>query len=751
MGSPLTVAASFPSAPTLLEHFQVRAELSGDDPALTLLATGETISFRLLLDVAVRVSAELEARGIQAGDRVGFLTENHWFFHPLLIACASRGAILLPLNPVMHEGELSYILQHAAPSLVLVDDRVPPRAIKLAPTESLAAFRASSERRPPTPSAPSDPDQVALMIYTSGTTGNGKGVMLTQRNLLTNAHSLASLYRLGAKDRLLCVLPLFHMNAVQMTGLIPLIGGSHVFLSELFGFRNAKFYWKRVEELGITVLSLTPSIMAMLLGLFPDGHRLPRSPRFSFCGAAPLTPELWRQFEERFQLPVYQGYGLSETVAWAVCTPPTEPRHYDTVGIPVDCEILIDAQKVKSFEEAIYEVTQVAEDGPTVGEVLLRGPIVMPGYYKDPQPAATFTPDGCLRTGDVGYVDPEGFLHITGRIKDVIVRNGINILSRELDDLLLAHPQVQDSKTFGVKDRTVGEKVVTACVLKPGAEVSDVALREWLCGQLSPYKRPDRLQLLAQLPRTSTGKIATNQLRKLLSGALAEESFTALTRRRFNRAPPDQGEAIKERIQRALISGKPVPFVTYWGCGARDAVSDVDLKALERLQELLQGTRRIPELAVQLTLILTDTHARLNGKPEARIERYYAEVAEAGARHQFSSVRFSELWEEAGLTLEQVRRDAASPEVSASFDALAIREDLVSQAGKHFESGASAEEGARTYHAACLREAPLVAHRFPEHIFLSYNSPEMIPLFPSLPKLFLYSTAKGWTQKPWFS
>jgi len=751
MGLSLPIADGFPRTPTLLEHFQVRAERSGAAPALTLLATDETVSHQQIFQTALHAAAELDARGIRAGDRVGLLTENHWAFHPLLIACASRGAVLLPLNPVMHEDELTYILQHAAPSLVLMDDRLAPRPIKLAPTASLAAFLAEASRRPLPPPVDSDPDQVALMIYTSGTTGNGKGVMLTQRNLLTNAHSLASLYDLGAQDRLLCVLPLFHMNAVQMTGLIPLIGGSHVFLADLFGFRNAKFYWKRVEELGITALSLTPSIMAMLLELFPEGHKLARAPRFAFCGAAPLTPELWRQFEERFQLPVYQGYGLSETVAWAVCTPPSAPRRYDSVGVPVDCEILIDAQKVKGFEDAIYEVTQVAEEGPPVGEVLLRGPIVMPGYYKDPQPAATFTPDGHLRTGDVGYVDEAGFLHITGRLKDVIVRNGINILSRELDDLFVTHPRVQDSKTFGVKDRAVGEKVVTACVLSPGEPLAAPALRDWLAGRLSPYKRPDQIHLLAQLPRTSTGKVATNPLRKLVSGALAEESFTALTRRRFNRAPPDQAEEIRGLLQRALTAGGPVHFVTYWGCGARDALIDADLKALERLNELLQGARRIPELTVRLTLLLTDSHARLNGKPEERIQRYYAAVAEAGAKHQFASVFFSELWDEAGLTLEQVQADAAGPEVSAAFEALSIKDELVAQAGKHFESGASAEEGARVYHAACLREAPLVARRFQDHVFLSYNSPKMVPLFPALPKLFLFSTAKGWTQKPWFS
>ena len=292
--------------------------------------------------------SRLSELALKPKSTIALLSDSHPLVFPLLAACAANGLRLTLMNPRLHAREIHNILSHSEAKLVLVGEasllessRPPAREWSAL---ILDAFLKDAAQATPT-SGPElgDVNQTALLIYTSGSTGLPKGVMLSQRALLANAKTIGRLYGLGPEDRTYCVLPLYHMNAIMITGLVPLLAGAHSVISKPFSHTNAKLYWDHDAKWNITVCSLAPSLISMLLRLHPAGTgQASLSVRFCFCGAAPLPRTVWQLFETVFGIPVYQGYGLTETACWAVMTPPDVPRNYDSVGVPQDCEVSID-------------------------------------------------------------------------------------------------------------------------------------------------------------------------------------------------------------------------------------------------------------------------------------------------------------------------------------------------------------------------------------------------------------------------
>jgi acyl-CoA synthetase (AMP-forming)/AMP-acid ligase II len=597
--------SAHPEPLSLAGLVHAHAERRPTAPFVTHIDSKTTHDFASVERVAHRLASTLERSSVGPGDRVGFMVRNHWLFFPLLVACAERRAILLPIDPELHRDELAFELDHGDPRVLIVDDHAtaPPGTRKLVRLGELTAEPQIKHGALHTHSTAANAIDPLLMIYTSGTTSSGKAVMLTERNLVSMASSLVDRYRIQEGDRLCCVLPTHHMNAVMVTGIAPLVAGAHVFLFDVLSIRFAKFYFQHVGELGITICSLVPSMLALLLELFPRGAPAPLPAlRFVFCGAAPLPAPLWRRFEETFAVPVYQGYGLTETTCWATSVPPDEPRRWDTVGVPLDAEIRIDPAAVAQHDAVQFDGVPIA-DSATMGEVQIRAPVVFAGYYGDPEVSrTTMTADGYFRSGDYGYIDGDGYLHIVGRLKDIIIRNGINIYGRDLDAVMVKHPMVAECKTIGLPDPLLGERAWCVCVPAPGATVTEGALRQWVRDQVSISQAPDRVMVMGYLPLGSSGKVSIKTLRKIVTGELRDEIVASLVEREYVGEVSIDLVALKQLVQRCLESGRPIEVV----CDLRlvTQASALAPDVLERLRRWADHGRRSPRVAPQLLLLL---------------------------------------------------------------------------------------------------------------------------------------------------
>jgi acyl-CoA synthetase (AMP-forming)/AMP-acid ligase II len=327
--------------------------------------------------------------------------------------------------------------------------------------------------------------------------------MLTHGNFLANAWMLAEPLPLTRGDTMGMVLPLFHVNAQVVTTVVPLLLGGRVAMWERF---SASAFWDTVAEFEPVTFSSVPTMLAALLHAPGADEAEINTLRFVICGAAPLSPALFRRFEEKFGLKVLEGYGLTEGTCCSTINPFLGPRKIGSIGIPTR------GQQVVILDE---DGSEAADDA--VGEVCVRGPNVMKGYYNRPEATSETLRDGWLHTGDVGYRDADGFLFLVDRKKDMIIRGGENIYPREIEDVLLEHPGVQAAAVLGRPDEVRGEEVHAVLVLAPGTELAEVEMH---CRKsLAAFKVPSTWACVEELPKTSTGKIDKKPLREALSHA----------------------------------------------------------------------------------------------------------------------------------------------------------------------------------------------------------------------------------------
>lgn len=750
--------SSNPLLQVLSQHVQNR----GDSRFLTHLDSGKIVSYHEVMALAETLALLLDDHKVVKKSRVAFVIRNHWMVYPLLVACSARRATLVPIDPDLHRDELSFILEDCAPSLTiaLAGVELPKYSGQKPslPLEDVLKFIASNPKSLPLDAG--EADDVNLMIYTSGTTGTNKCVTLTSGNLLSNAKALAARYEVLPSDRFWCTLPTHHMNALMITGLVPLVAGASVYLSDILSFKNAKLFWQNMADHQITICSLVPSIMALLLKIFPKGKDVEGSKiRFGFCGAAPLSAPTWMDFEDVFSLPIYQGYGLTETTCWAASIPIHGDRKYETVGIPLDCAtIKIDTSDIGQKETFLFGKSVTDEEGqatplmgPPSGEVLIRGPIVSPGYYKNPKlNKETMTKDGYFKTGDLGFFDEDGFLHITGRLKEIIIKNGANIFSKDIDRILIKHQAVRECKTIGVPDELVGERIYSICVMEEGQHEAELDIKIWLQTQLSQPMWPDVVIFMGYLPAGAAGKVSTNILKKIVTGTLCEEIITSLNRVRYKRAQPSDPKQMSKLVQKALKSGNAISFLAYWGCGTRSDFSDYDRQTLDRLKEYVDGAKRVPQVPPVLTLIFTDTHAHNNQIPIERMNAYFLGIKSYAEKLGMKTLRLSEIWVEFGLTMETIRAELATDVYKEKWQANPLRERLIEQAAKHAEQNQKPEDAAIRYACTTSHEGVIVARKYPDAIFTSYNHPDFDSVSPCLPKVYLSSYKDGTAVKPWF-
>ncbi len=473
------------------------------------------------------LQARLRALGCVPGDTVSLVMPNGLVTLQWLLAAMHGGWCVNPVNLLSQPEQMGYVLAHSDCKVVLVSPEweAPVRALLAQIERPIALAVAHPEFLPlPLPlagegegegggSGPSAerenaplPDALALLMYTSGTTGRPKGVMLTQANLTANARAITAEHGLVASDSVLGVLPLHHINAFAVTMLAPLAHGGSVVLAPKF---SATLFWRQAIERQCTWINVVPTMISYLLEGAERESPPPREAlaRIRFCrsASAALPPEHHRAFEARFGIGIIETMGLTETVAPSFSNPldPAQ-RKLGSVGRASGCEArVIDAQ------------LQPVPDG-TTGEIALRGPNVMRGYYKNPEAtAAAFTPDGWLRTGDLGHRDADGFFFVTGRIKELIIKGGENIAPREIDEVLLGHPAVLDAAAVGIPDKHYGQEIMACVVLREGMTVDEPALRAFCEQHLGRYKTPKVLRFVAELPRGPSGKV---QRLKLLDG-----------------------------------------------------------------------------------------------------------------------------------------------------------------------------------------------------------------------------------------
>jgi long-chain acyl-CoA synthetase len=451
-------------------------------------------------DSVRRLAYRFETMGVSPGDTVAVMLPNCSEIAIAMFAAWCRGAAMTPVNPALTDEEVRYQLQDSTATVIVGDERAGALAgstgIPWVDVRSVHSHDASdlSEVTPVT-----DSSDFALIIYTSGTTGKPKGVLLDHANLDAMSSSLIEHFSLTAADTSLVILPLFHVNGLIASVLSVLRAGGNVIVAPRF---SRDTFWDLVETHRPTYFSAVPTIYAVLDA---DTERDvdTSSLRFVICGAAPMSAGLITRFEDRFNVPVVEGYGLSEGSVASTINPVAGLRKPGTVGIALPGQ----------------EVAIVSSEGERLpqgqrGEVAIRGTNVMRGYLGKPEETAKVLREGWLHTGDVGILDPDGYLVLVDRIKDMIIRGGENIYPKEIEECLYGHPAVLEAAVVGKPDEVYGEVPVAFVATKPGLTVTADALVAHCSASLARYKVPREINIMTELPKNSVGKLVKGLLRE---------------------------------------------------------------------------------------------------------------------------------------------------------------------------------------------------------------------------------------------
>ncbi len=451
------------------------------------------------------LARSLRRAGVRPGDVVASMLPNGPEAATVFLASALAG-VAAPLNPGYRTAELEFYLGDLQPRLLIVPASGSPEAeeacrragipvARLVPGATAGSAALDGPYRPvDLPVAP-EADDVALILHTSGTTSRPKMVPLRHANLVASAANVATTLHLDPGDRCLNVMPLFHIHGLVAAVLASLHAGASVVATP--GFVGPEFFsW--VERFRPTWYTAVPTIHQAVLDRAPDAAGvIAGAPlRFIRSSSASLAPTVMTRLEETFGVPVVEAYGMTEAAHQIACNPfPPAPRKPGTVGPAAGPEV------------AILTADGVTADRGVEGEVVIRGRNVTSGYLASADVNAAAFVDGWFRTGDLGSLDEDGYLRLTGRAKEMINRGGETIAPREIDDVLVEHPGVRQALAFAVPDRRLGEQVAAVVVPEPGADLDELSLRRWTEERLSTAKVPRRILFVASIPRGPTGKL----------------------------------------------------------------------------------------------------------------------------------------------------------------------------------------------------------------------------------------------------
>ena len=505
---------------------------------------GEELRYSQLEQLCAAIAGGLHKQGVRKGGRVALLLPNCPYYPAFYFAALKLGAIVVNCNPLYTESELERQLRDAEADFVitvnlrltadkilsLMGKRVVRKAVVCDFAASLPRlkrffFRILKRRQltsarlpqgamslaellkaaPPPPPVSLSPDDIAVLQYTGGTTGVSKGAVLTHGNLAVNVEQALRwfpTFRQG-QERILCILPFFHVFAMTALMNLGLFNGARLILMPRFDLKQTLRKFHKAKP---TVFAAVPSLYGAL-----NGHPLLKkydlgSLRFCISGGAALPYEVGRAFEKISGCRVVEGYGLSETSPLVSCNPISGLARKNSIGLPVPgVEV-----SLRQLDDPTKEVAKLGDKG----EVCVKGPNVMKGYWrKDEENESAFV-DGYFRTGDVGYMDKEGFIYLVDRIKDLILVNGYNVYPRHLEDAIYRHPKVAEVIVMGVKDAAHGEVPKAYIKLKGRERLAIGELQDFLKQHLSPIEQPRYFEFRSELPKTPIGKLSRQQLRK---------------------------------------------------------------------------------------------------------------------------------------------------------------------------------------------------------------------------------------------
>lgn len=476
------------------------AEARPDSPALRL--DDQVLDYRALDRRSARVASWLAAEGVAPGDRVAIMLPNIPDFAVVYYGVLRAGAVVVPMNPLLKAGEIGYSAGDCAVRTILTWGASLPEASAAADQLGItctditaAGFAAKLDAvQPRVEIVERTDDDAAVILYTSGTTGRPKGAVLTHGNLRSNTETVSRLLGITGTDSVFGGLPFFHVFG-QTCGLnAAVLSGACVTLLPRFDAGAALEILIRDR---VTVMEGVPTMFVALLAAAEAaaGARV-ETVRLSATGGSAMPVEVLHRFEATFGCPVVEGYGLSETAPVVTLGAVDGVRKPGSIGTPI----------------AGIEVRLINEEGKDVaegeiGELAVRGPNVMSGYWNRPEANEAAFTDGWFRTGDLARRDEDGYYFIVDRKKDMIIRGGYNVYPREIEEVLYTHPAVAEAAVIGVPHELHGEEISAVVALKPGASVTTDDLGGYVKARVAPYKYPRIIRLVDALPKGPTGKI----------------------------------------------------------------------------------------------------------------------------------------------------------------------------------------------------------------------------------------------------
>ena len=496
------LADNFPRM-NLAETFAASVQLR---PAKVALYWDESeFTYAQLQSQALEVAQELTTQfAVKPGDRVGLWLKNRPEFIPAFFGILNAAAVVVPINNFLKPVEVSYILDDAGIDVLITDEELGAQTAALVATRpSLKVFKVeaavsqlpTSNFQLPTPRTESD---LAVIIYTSGTTGRSKGAMLSHGNLLHNVASCRVVLDTLESDRYAVILPLFHSYMLTVGMLLPLIEGAAMVLIK--SLSQPQQMLREMYQRQATMLPAIPQFYRTLAHA-----NLPAKLPFRICvsGAAPLPVQVLKDFEAMHQIPIVEGYGLSEASPVVTKNPFRGVRKPGSIGLPIP-----------NVEVSIQDDSGKILDANETGEVCVRGGNVMMGYWNKPEETAKAMRGTWLLTGDIGHRDADGYYYITDRKKDMLLVNGINVYPREVEEVIHQFPGVKETAVIGIPHARKGEQPLAFIAAADGVTLDEKAIIQFLKEKLADYKVPKRIVFVPALPRNATGKILKTELRK---------------------------------------------------------------------------------------------------------------------------------------------------------------------------------------------------------------------------------------------
>ncbi len=478
------------------------AQRTRDRELIFCARTGRSLTCGELDTQSRKMGESLKREGLRCGDKVLLMMSNSIEFALSFFGITDFGGIAVPVNTMLKEKELEYLTEDSGAAAVLLEEgfllQIPSkykRDIRRLENGALLLIIKEDRESGKAQALPyiQKPQDVAMMLYTSGTTGNPKGVILSYRNLLAKAEHITTAHQLTKEDIVLCVLPWFHINGLVITLITPLYSSGTIVIGGKFSVTN---FWNDVETYHATWFSGVPTMYSHLLSRGIPADRNKSSLRFARSASSPLPVAVLEQFERECGVPVIESYGITEGASQITTNPmPPMVRKPGSVGL--------------AYGNAVKVVSKDGDELPAgqLGEVLIRGENITRGYYRKEEETKKAFSGEWFHSGDLGYLDEDGYLYLDGRIKELINRAGEKFSPREVDEVLYRMEGVELAATVGVPDEIYGEEVAAFLKLKEGYSLTAQEVKDWCAARIASYKVPRKVYFVDDLPKGGNGKI----------------------------------------------------------------------------------------------------------------------------------------------------------------------------------------------------------------------------------------------------